>query len=351
MEIPSGAVVGTLGIGAVVLAGIWYGCDAGLCEWTSPFAAQRQESRSNIASAFGMRVEWSANGQTLLVVSRNGADAKGRITLHDLSRPDLSTAVDVEGEYVHCTSPGRDGYFLAATGEGRLWSIDGTTGEITRLAESPVPQPFHATAVAPGGSVVAAGTSKGSVYLCEPAGLRATPLPTVRTSAINDLCFSGDGALLLSGSGDGTIALWDAKTRGLVQEFTGHGQPAMAVACLRNRRVMSVGLDDTTRIWNIETGREEWRGQFGLNGVLTLAVSRDLRTAAWGGFDSRVVVWDLEREQKQFEIRTPMSVVAHLRFSPNGTLLAVAGKERFIRIYDVHTGAESLATSLDSVDR
>jgi WD40 repeat protein len=88
-----------------------------------------------------------------------------------------------------------------------------------------------------------------------------------------------------------------------------------------------------------------------LNGVLTLTVSADLRTAAWGGFDSRVVVWDLKRQQKKFEIRTPMSMVAHLRFSPSGTQLAVAGKERCIRIYDVQTGAPSLAIPLDSADR
>jgi len=297
-----------------------------------------------------MRVEWSAEGQSLLVVSRSETDAKGRITLHDLARPD-STAVDVEGDYVHCASLASDGHVLAATGEGRLWWTDGTTGEFTKLAESPVPQSFNATAIAPGGTVVAAGTSKGAAYLYEPAALRAIRLPTMRTSAINDLCFSGDGQLLLSASGDGTIALWDVKTGGLVREFAGHGQPAMAVAFLRNRRIMSVGLDDTTRIWNIETGREEWRGQFGLNGVLTLAVSADLRTAAWAGFDSRVVLWDLERQQKKFEIRTPMSMVAHLRFSPNGTQLAVAGKERFIRIYDVQTGAPSLAIPLDFVDR
>jgi len=45
-----------------------------------------------------------------------------------------------------------------------------------------------------------------------------------------------------------------------------------------------------------------------------------------------------------------MSMVAHLRFSPNGTQFAV-GRERFVRIYDVQTGAQSLAIPLDSVDR
>jgi WD40 repeat protein len=352
MEMPSGAIVGTVIIGTLVAAGVWYSGAPEIPEWVPAGAGQREESSDTLPSTCGRRVEWSTDGRKLLILSRNDTDAGGRITLHDLARPNDSTTLFVPGEAIQSASWATDGHVLAGTCQGRLWWIDNGAGQPRALVESPEPQTFSATAIAPGGHRVAAGTSKGTIYICEPNGRSAIRLPNIRESSISDLCFSCDSQLLLSTSHDGTVALWDLKSRALVRELAGHGRWAMAAAFLRTgRQVLSVGLDDTTRVWNTETGHEEWRGEFGLGGVRTLAVSADGRTAAWGGFNRRVVVWDLERHQKQYEIRTAMSMVAHLKFSPDAELLAVAGTEGVVRLYAVHSGAEAFTIPVQIPDR
>src|SRR5262245_25859123 len=115
MEMPSGAIVGTLAIGAIVAAGFWYAGDSGVREWAPGVAAQREGSPGSFPSASGRHVDWSADGCRLLILSRNAADAKGRITLHDLAQPHVRTTLDVEGDIVGRAALAIDGHILAAT--------------------------------------------------------------------------------------------------------------------------------------------------------------------------------------------------------------------------------------------
>jgi len=74
--------------------------------------------------------------------------------------------------------------------------------------------------------------------------------------------------------------------------------------------------------------------------VTTLAVSPDGKTAAWAGYNHKIILWDLERLKKRFEITTSDPSILHLQFSPDGTSLGAAGYDEMIRQYDVRTAAE-----------
>lgn len=56
-----------------------------------------------------------------------------------------------------------------------------------------------------------------------------------------------------------------------------------------------------------------------------------------------MVVWNAEERRIVREIETPMTTVSIVRYSPDGRLLAVAGLDPTIRIYDVATGIECRA--------
>ena len=75
--------------------------------------------------------------------------------------------------------------------------------------------------------------------------------------SIKSAAFSPDGALVLTGSRDATVKLWDVATRRLIRTFVGHAADIAAVAYLQadGTRVLSAGRDGTLKLWDAATGR------------------------------------------------------------------------------------------------
>jgi len=76
----------------------------------------------------------------------------------------------------------------------------------------------------------------------------------------------------------------------------GHQQRITDTALLPDgRRIMTASLDNTVRIWDIETGEELERYDWGIGPVRSVAISPDGAIAAAGGDgENQIVIWDLE---------------------------------------------------------
>ena len=131
-------------------------------------------------------------------------------------------------------------------------------------------------------------------------------------------------------------------------DFAHHDGPARAAGFLRDdERFISAGLDDTVRIWDLARHEEARREQARtLGGVTALAMSPDGSTVAWGGHDHVIVVWNLDRDETELEIDSPLSYVRQLTFSPDGSfLLADEGRDSVYR-YDLRRQGEESQISV-----
>jgi WD40 repeat protein len=70
---------------------------------------------------------------------------------------------------------------------------------------------------------------------------------------VNSVVFSPDGKLVVSGSSDRTIRVWDAREKGAaVGRYAGHTGPVKSIAFSPDgARVASGSADRTVRIWDI----------------------------------------------------------------------------------------------------
>ena len=116
-----------------------------------------------------------------------------------------------------------------------------------------------------------------------------------QSSGVGSVVFSPDGKYILSGSGDGTLQLWDAETGELVRPpLEGHQSWVQSVAFSPDgKRIVSGSDDKTIRVWDAMTGelvRPPLEGHQGW--VQSVAFSPDGKRIVSGSYDNTIRIWD-----------------------------------------------------------
>lgn len=339
-------VIGGIVIAALVAFGLLIAEEPELPRLLNgPFFTRAQAN--SLSTVTVSHVEWAADGRKLLCQSRGGYSAAHSLSVHEVSAdtgyvPDWCEAFGGVISYASLSPDGNS--VIVATFLGELWWIDLETSAATELAKIPTDIPFVVTAMGHDGRLMAGATNDGEIFVCDPTQGRTTRLSSNRKRPILHLQFSRDSQRLLSASTDGSVAAWDTINGTFLGEYPGHENLPVGASFLPDgNRILSTTANSAFQIWEVSDRNVQWRGApatYGNFGTVTMDVTASGNLAAWGSRPARrIVVWDLENQQKRFEIENP-SVVLDLRFSPDGTLLAVAGRENVVRLYDTQTGAE-----------
>jgi WD40 repeat protein len=170
--------------------------------------------------------------------------------------------------------------------------------------------------------------------------------------AVSAWAVSGDGATLVLGHKDGTVALWDtssgAKLEKQPQGLAGTGK-ITAVALMpaaKGGLTLAAGQENgTIFLWERADRGGACTPLLGhTRSINSLDFSPDGRTLASGSDDGSVRLWDVGQQMLQLSLQgeTAQSV-SRVRFSPDGTLLASRSRDGVVTFWPAEQGKEPLA--------
>jgi uncharacterized protein (TIGR03067 family) len=207
-------------------------------------------------------------------------------------------------------------------------------------------------AIAPGGTLLVTRNMSGTVRLWdlgggEPVG-KTEVIPPLEPKATIDagkrglLCvaLSHDEKTLAAGFEDGSVMFWDVATR-KATSLVGHKFPVRSLAFTPEGKMLLTGAGELpkpqasgdVKLWNLDTGKEETSYAVpDIGPVWAVAVSPNGKTIVAGG-EAGIKRWEVITGAPWLP-NTPVKGVRSLAFAPNGQHLAVVGERAVVNVYD-----------------
>ena len=158
--------------------------------------------------------------------------------------------------------------------------------------------------------------------------------------AITDLAINPLGDIIASSSTDQTVRLWTNAVGGKNKILKCHPSPIRSVDFSSDGKLLMTGSNDKTiKIFELYPKHKflsSYKGHS--NWVRCVRFSPDNRLIGSCGDDNAVIIFDVEQKTVKYRFLDHSSNVNSCRFSPDGTIISSAGNDGKIKLFDIRMG-------------
>jgi len=214
---------------------------------------------------------------------------------------------------------------------------------------------IYAVDFSPDGRFIASGGKDGLIKIWDAAlgkevqSIVVVPTP-IESYGVTNVTYSSDGKFLAAGTQDGNVVLYDTASRQVIRSIAAHKLAVWGLAFSPDGSLLASGSEDfTVKLWDVETGRAVFtfgaenckladcgKGHSGV--VNSVIFSPDGKLLASAGDDLSIRVWDVTARQFAFKLggaNAHTGAVLSLVFSPDGKRLASSSVDRMIKVWDI----------------
>ena len=179
-----------------------------------------------------------------------------------------------------------------------------------------------------------ADTGKHKTTLKHRRGVNAT-LPWNRdANAVNATAYSPDGNTIATGTQNGNVRLWDARTGRLKTKFKAHAFGVVSIAhSPDSNTIATVSWDGTAELWDGQTGKHKTTitKHSRIAPLAYLPDGNTIATGESGGFG----LWDASTRKRETLTTIRGTPIA---YSPEGNTIATKNWNDTVQLWDAKTG-------------
>jgi tetratricopeptide (TPR) repeat protein len=154
------------------------------------------------------------------------------------------------------------------------------------------------------------------------------------TDAVFSVAFSPDSQMIVSGSDDSTIRLWNLDGSAIGVPFAGHTSSVRSVAFSPDgQMIVSGSLDNTIRLWNLDGSAIGVPFEGHTSSVRSVAFSPDGQMIVSGSNDETIRLWNLDGSAIGVPFAGHTDAVFSVAFSPDGQMIVSGSSDTTIRLW------------------
>jgi WD40 repeat protein len=204
------------------------------------------------------------------------------------------------GRATTCAAISSDGQKVISASRDRtvkIWDAD-TGAELQSLSGNA--SPVLSISIAHDGNRFVSGSADGEIRIWDRDGQEQRTLSR-QTGAVPSVAISADGRRVAAAMMS-TARIWDVET-GKVVTLAGHDDMVYCVAISPDgQHVVTGSFDQTLKVWDAATGKEERTLRGHKRNVYSVAISQDGQWIVSGGYDTTARVWQASTGREMFTL-------------------------------------------------
>jgi len=225
-----------------------------------------------------------------------------------------------------------DSVRIVVTGvaEIRVYSV--LTGECEQTLQGHTSE-VNAAAFSPDGTLIVSGSDDGFLRIYD-ATSGVCKLAIRDDSAVTSVAFSPDGKCVISGSYDNSVRVWNVESGERIWSALGHADTVTSVAFSPDgTRIVSGSDDCTLRLLNAENGEHVRTLKGHENWVNSVAFSSDSKWIVSGSDDNSVRVWDVSSGECKQTLRGHSHTVTSVAFFPDNRFVVSGSYDKTVKVW------------------